>query len=329
MELCADEIVVSVICKTYNHEKYIRTLLDSIVNQKTSFKFEVIVHDDASTDNTADIVREYEKKYPFLKGIYQTENQYSKHVSIVKTFLLPLVRGKYIASIEGDDYWSTFDHLQAMVDALEEHPECNACFSDIQIVNEEGQPTGIVLPFFQQSSGVLSSETYMAYTIFPGPLKSLPWQLSGLLMRDYVYRNLFFQPPEFSLKFWVGDIPLFLYIGLCGDVYYLSGHASCYRTGNTHSWLGQLKSSQKKGVFFYKTEITAFHCFDKDTEYRYHESVEKCIRNLEFRICQLEHDIRKMRDPVYHEYYTRLSFLARCKHSLMHYFPFLDKTKSR
>lgn len=94
-----DEIMVSVICTAYNHEKYIRQCLDGFVMQKTNFKYEVIVHDDASTDNTAEIIREYEKKYPeIIKPIYQKENQYSKGVSIGK-IIYPLCQGKYLAPV--------------------------------------------------------------------------------------------------------------------------------------------------------------------------------------------------------------------------------------
>ena len=71
------EIMVSIKCLAYNHERYIRRALDGFLMQKTNFKFEVIIHDDASTDNTAAIIREYEKKYPdIIKPIYQTENQH-------------------------------------------------------------------------------------------------------------------------------------------------------------------------------------------------------------------------------------------------------------
>lgn len=77
MEL--NEVMVSIICNTYNHEDYIADALESFVVQKTDFRFEVLVHDDASTDNTANIIREYERKYPdLIKPVYQTENQYSK-----------------------------------------------------------------------------------------------------------------------------------------------------------------------------------------------------------------------------------------------------------
>ncbi|MBQ8724121.1 MAG: glycosyltransferase [Oscillospiraceae bacterium] len=94
----SNEIMVTVICLAYNHEKFIRKTLEGFVTQKTSFPFEVIVHDDASTENTANIIREIEEKYPdIIKPIYQTENQYTKKIGINKTFILPKCRGKYIA----------------------------------------------------------------------------------------------------------------------------------------------------------------------------------------------------------------------------------------
>ena len=85
-----NRILVSVVTITYNHEKYIRDCLEGIVMQKTDFAFELLIHDDASTDNTANIIREYEHRFPdIIKPIYQTENQYSKGVPLGKTFLYP------------------------------------------------------------------------------------------------------------------------------------------------------------------------------------------------------------------------------------------------
>ena len=79
MESLDNQIVVSIRCLTYNHAPYIRQCLDGFVMQKTNFRFEAIVHDDASTDGTQDIIREYAEKYPdIIKPIYETENQYSK-----------------------------------------------------------------------------------------------------------------------------------------------------------------------------------------------------------------------------------------------------------
>ena len=98
--------MVSIICNTYNHEQYIAMAMEGFVNQKTNFEYEVLVHDDASTDNTAKIIREYVRKYPkLIKPIYQKENKYSCGVSISNEYKIPRAQGKYMALCEGDDYW--------------------------------------------------------------------------------------------------------------------------------------------------------------------------------------------------------------------------------
>ena len=123
-----DEIIVSIICNTYNHEKYIRKCLEGFIMQKTEFKYEVLIHDDASTDRTPIIIREYEEKYPeIIKPIYQIENQYSKGVSITRTFQISRASGKYIAFCEGDDYWIDSHKLQKQVDILEKYQEVDMC----------------------------------------------------------------------------------------------------------------------------------------------------------------------------------------------------------
>lgn len=120
--------LVSIICLAYNHAGYIKQCLDGFVMQKTNFRYEIIIHDDASTDGTADIIRKYEAEYPELfVPIYQITNQYSKGISIGKTFLYPLVKGRYIAECEGDDYWTDPYKLQKQVDFLESHPGYVMC----------------------------------------------------------------------------------------------------------------------------------------------------------------------------------------------------------
>ena len=111
-----NHIMVSVICNVFNHEAYIRDALEGFVSQKTNFPFEVLIHDDASTDKSADIIHEYEAKYPnLIKPIYQTQNQYSRGGGITRKFQIPRVKGKYIAMCEGDDYWTDENKLQKQV----------------------------------------------------------------------------------------------------------------------------------------------------------------------------------------------------------------------
>lgn len=126
----SDIPLVSISCITYNHEPYIAQTLDGFLIQKTDFPFEVLIHDDASTDRTADIIREYEAKFPkLIKPIYQKENQYSKgFTSVSATWNFPRAKGKYIALCEGDDYWIDENKLQMQVDFLENNPEYGMCY---------------------------------------------------------------------------------------------------------------------------------------------------------------------------------------------------------
>ena len=124
-EQCSKEpLMVTIRCITYNHEPYIRQCLEGFVMQKTNFRFEAIVHDDASTDGTADIIREFADKYPgIIKPIFETENQYSKHDGSIRRIMDAHTHGKYVAICEGDDYWTDPLKLQKQVDFMEENPE--------------------------------------------------------------------------------------------------------------------------------------------------------------------------------------------------------------
>ena len=126
----ADAPLVSVHCTTYNHEPYIAQALDGFLMQKTNFPFEVIVHDDASTDRTAEIIREYEARFPkIIKPIYETENQYSKRDGSLGRIMDAACKGKYIAFCEGDDYWTDENKLQMQVDFLEGNQEYGLCYT--------------------------------------------------------------------------------------------------------------------------------------------------------------------------------------------------------
>ena len=119
-----DELMVSIRCLTYNHEPYIRQCLEGFIMHKTNFRFEAVVHDDASTDGTVAIIREYAEKYPnIIKPIYEIENQYSKHDGSLGKIMNAACTGKYIAMCEGDDYWIDPLKLQKQVDFLESHSD--------------------------------------------------------------------------------------------------------------------------------------------------------------------------------------------------------------
>ncbi len=122
---------VIVWCLTYNQKGFIRDTLDGFVMQQTNFPFEVVVHDDASTDGTTDIVMEYAERYPeIIKPMVETENQWQKGglKHIISIMNEQHRRGKYIAFCEGDDYWIDPNKLQRQVDFLESNPDYSMCF---------------------------------------------------------------------------------------------------------------------------------------------------------------------------------------------------------
>jgi len=130
--------LVTIVCTTYDHEKYIEDAIKGFLIQETKFPFDIIIHDDASTDNTPDIIRKYEKLYPkLIRPIYQTENQYSKVVSIWVDIISPIARGKYIALCEGDDYWIEPLKLQMQVDFLEKNKEYGLAHGECNFYYEE------------------------------------------------------------------------------------------------------------------------------------------------------------------------------------------------
>lgn len=132
------EVLVSISCITYNHSAYIRQCLDGMLMQQTTFGFEILIHDDCSTDGTDDIIREYASKYPqIIKPLFEEENQYQQGKPIgTAVWNLPRAKGKYIAICEGDDYWTDPLKLQKQVDFMEANPEYVLCCHRYKIYNQ-------------------------------------------------------------------------------------------------------------------------------------------------------------------------------------------------
>lgn len=143
-----DVPIVSIKCLTYNHQKYISKALDSFLRQKTEFPFEIIVHDDASNDDTSKIILEYQNRYPtIVRPIYEKENQYSKGNGILNKIVDSQIRGQYVAMCEGDDYWIDEYKLQKQFDAMEKHPNVDICAHAVRKVDAKtGKYLGIIAP---------------------------------------------------------------------------------------------------------------------------------------------------------------------------------------
>ncbi len=324
MSLNRNDVMVSIICLAYNHEAFIKKTLDSFVNQKTNFKYEVIIHDDASTDRTADIIREYERLYPeIIRPIYQINNQHSQHISIIDNFVFPKLHGKYIAWCEGDDFWTDKTKLQQQVDALENNSSCGACISKVAFANLSGSRYGRYAPQEHFETGVISGESFVNYCLYPSLNNTMAYQISGFMIRSDIYSDYISKSPEYRKFFKVGDVPVFLYAGTCADVYYIDSAMSNYRTSNSSSWSGKNRADTKRYVLHYDTEIKALYAFDSYTDGKYHKCVEKAVLNRKFRIYEKTHDIKQLKQREMSDYYKILTKKRIITHYLFHYFPFI------
>lgn len=226
-----DDIIVSIQCLTYNHAPYIRQCLDGFVMQKTNFRFEAIVHDDASTDGTTEIVREYASKYPdIIKPIYQVENQYSKGiVGYITDIVQKQCKGKYIAICEGDDYWTDPLKLQKQVDYMDKHPECTmTCCRAKLYSNKKGKFIGE--QYCREYDGILNPVDIINRTGLYIPTCSLIYR--PLIKNNY---------PDYCRNCNVGDYPLKISAAMKGTVYYFDNVMSVYRIQGNGSWSSRQK----------------------------------------------------------------------------------------
>ena len=212
-----EQPLVSIDCEVFNHEPYLRKCLDGFVMQKTDFPFEILIHDDASTDHSADIIREYEAKYPDLfKPIYQKENQYSKKVNLWTQIQFPRARGKYIAICEGDDYWTDPYKLQKQVDFMEKNPDCSLCFHNAMIhwCGSEKPDE----PFAEFDTGFYTGEELLQHwTCTTASLLFRKCFIDGYISLMSNYTTIPF-----------GDIPIVVYHSLKGRIYGFSEFMSVY-----------------------------------------------------------------------------------------------------
>lgn len=216
--------LVAIRCITYNHEAYIRDALEGFVMQQTDFPFVAIVHDDASTDGTADIIREYAAKYPdIIKPIYETENQYSKRDGSIPRIMNEACEktgAKYYALCEGDDYWTDPLKLQKQVDFLESHPDYSLVFANVFLHYDSGKTTE-KLPI--EDRDYTPIEVYGRIRI-PTPT---------ILFRADVYSSAAYSYFQKIRKPIFGDLTLFMACSLMGKIHGVDDVVCGYRRLST------------------------------------------------------------------------------------------------
>lgn len=314
---------VSVICKTFNHEKYIKKCLDGLISQKTSFPFEVIVHDDASTDKTASIIREYERKYPNLvKPIYQSENQYSKNIDSTCDYIIPRAKGTFIAICEGDDYWCSPYKLQKQVDILENHPDCKICVHRVNLINEKGEQISGSFPETDLQTGILKPKDFFYLHYLYGYL----FQTSSYLVNGDIFREYIKNPPKFKRICYVGDAPIQYYFISLGCIYYIDEPLSCYRRFSIGGWTRKLLDDKKAQLNVLKNRIETLYEYDQFTKENYHEDIQRLIDRYNFLIALKQNDYKICLSAKYTSILHQFcSFRMRMSLRLRYYFPTISK----
>ena len=289
-----DACRVSILCATFNHEEYLRETLDSFLAQKTDFPFEVLVNDDASTDSTAEIIREYAEKYPdVIRPFYQKENLYSRRINLYDVVFFPEARGEYIAVCEGDDYWNDPEKLRLQVGWLDANPEYSACVHN-SIGRFTDQPDRVLfaqegdrdIPFSQVIQGM--SHAFHTSSI--------------LARREFIlnppdYRNVAYEQGYFT------DYAVGVRLCLEGKVRFIDRCMSVYRIGsNPSAWSKGVGQEYGKLRRFVSGEIAMLKTVREHplTEEQ-RAALDRVLLEREYELLYIEGRVDEMVKPPYDE----------------------------
>lgn len=213
-----EELMLSIYIPTYNHEKYIGQALDGVLMQKTKYKFEVLVGEDCSTDNTRAILKDYEKKYPGRFQMFYREHNMNKEEIRNSTDLRLRCKGKYIIGLEGDDFWTDPYKIQKQIDFLENHPEYIAVAHNCIVVDKNSQ---VIDENYQECKDEEYTLKHFVSEIMPGQLTTLMYYNPNLdfkIDEELMYKNLV-----------PGDRLIYFTLITSGRIYCMQECMSAYR----------------------------------------------------------------------------------------------------
>ena len=277
------EILVSIRCLAYNQVRYIRQCLDGFVMQKTNFRFEAIVHDDASTDGTTEIIKEYAEKYPdIIKPIYEKENQYSKDFSVIDSLVRKACVGKYLAFCEGDDFWTDPLKLQKQVDILETNPDVTFVHTAFSNVDMNGH-------IFHRKQYEYYQKISRCGSVLPLLLKQNYVMTMSLCIRNEIMesRILINCPQKMDYAYTLACASL-------GKAYYLPENTCCYRMNPAGAMATSSSSVHKisRQIFLYFAQLYTDRKITKlrkieDIKAK-HEILIKCLGMLKAKLNEEE-----------------------------------------
>ncbi len=291
-------ILVSINCITYNHEKYIADALESFLNQKTDFEYEIIVGEDCSTDNTRTIIKKFMRKYP--KKIILITSQENVGMAENERRIYEVSQGKYIAECEGDDFWIDPYKLQKQINYMENNPNCTLCFHNAYKVNTNKEIMGTML------SKDLENKSYDCGEI--AALGFIPTASRVYLKKTMV------NPPAWYMNAVVGDLPSQLIITSKGYAYYMKDIMSTYRIGVENSATSSLfdrSNNEEKIIKNQKNIIDILDNFNIYSQFKYSKKIEERRKLYEYQLYFIKADIKKLKEPRYKDFYNNAGIKAK------------------
>ena len=258
-----DNPLISVWMITYNHASYIKDALDSVLMQNVDFDYEICLGEDGSNDGTREICLEYARKYPHRIRLFLRDRSNPARARYVAPFrhngteTRNACRGKYIAMLEGDDFWTSPDKLAKQAHVLNRHPELSCCAHNA--VN------------FDQAT--LAEVGYYCPPQLPAVLN-----VRDMLVCDWVptcsvmfRRGLFARYPEWYFDLAMGDWPLHLLNMRFGDMGYDPQPMAVYRIHPSGAWSGSTRINHLIGQF------EAYRRFDELFERKYRRLIRRVV----------------------------------------------------
>jgi glycosyltransferase involved in cell wall biosynthesis len=220
-----DQPLVSVVLITYNHERYIAHAIESVLAQQTHFPYEILISEDCSTDSTRDVVRIYEQRYPQkIRLFFSQRNQCGNQV--VSRALVE-AKGKYVAYLDGDDYWTSTKKLQRQVDFLDRHPEHAICFHDVRTIYEPGTHEAQEAQDWPRPAAVTTLQELLREDNFK-------FYVCSLMLRNGLLKNY----PDWFDSVYCTDLALTILHAEQGSVGYLDETMAVYRVHPNGAWSG-------------------------------------------------------------------------------------------
>ena len=314
--------MVSILCTAYNHEQYIAQTLDSFLSQQTDFPFEILVSDDASTDGTAAIIRDYALRYPgVVRAFLMKENFFSKGGNFYTEYFFPNARGKYICICEGDDYWCDDSRLQRQVDFLEGHPDYSACVHNTMLHFCDGSAPDRPL-LNHGGDRDLPMELILA-----GAAKA--YHTSSFTARAEILTNTqdFY---HVAYRYGFTDQANALWLRLNGKIRYLDRIMSVYRiNSNAAAWSSGVDHQYDKLKNFIVGSREMLKTFLPHVPEEYRAMTEQAILEREFELMYIEGRDKEQRKGPYRQILRRQSRSYRLKNFVKCYFPALQRLYRR